>query len=497
MVAACVSPMRTICAWAAGMLLGTSGLLFAQAAPPSPPPVPTSNSITVSGSLRTRVEAWSWFDGTADDDYAYSGSIARLNVRGARKRLDWNVEFAAPFLLGLPDQAIAPAPQGQSGLGASYYAANDNHQNTGSFFLKQGFVRFKDLGGRTGQALTAGRFEFVAGVETAPADPTLAALKRDRIAHRLLGTFAFSHVGRSFDGVQYSSGGTRVSVTGLVARPTEGVFQADGWDELDINVFYGAVTGQTTSKTHPADWRVFALGYHDDRDIPVKTDNRPLAVRRADTKKITVTTFGGHYVSVLPTDRGPVDLLVWAAGQAGSWGALSHRAFAFAAEGGWQPAWRLRPWIRGGWNVGSGDGDATDDTHGTFFQVLPTPRVYARFPFFNMMNSSDAFAELVLRLTARVTTRLDVHRLWLSSADDLWYQGGGAFEHDTFGYAGRPSNGSTSLATLLDGGVEYNAGPHAAVGGYYGAAWGGGVVKGTYPAGQLAQFGYVELPVRF
>jgi hypothetical protein len=118
-------------------------------------------------------------------------------------------------------------------------------------------------------------------------------------------------------------------------------------------------------------------------------------------------------------------------------------------------------------------------------------------PFFNMMNSSDAFAELMLRPNARVTTRFDLHRLWLSSADDLWYQGGGAFEHDTFGYAGRPSNGSTSLATLLDGSVEYNTGPHAAIGGYYGAAPGGAVVKGTYPTGQLAQFGYIELTVRF
>jgi hypothetical protein len=275
------------------------------------------------------------------------------------------------------------------------------------------------------------------------------------------------------------------------------VFQVDGWDELNINVFYGAITGQAPGKAHSADWRIFALAYHDGRSTPIKTDNRPLAVRRSDAERITITTFGGHHVSVHATSRGPIDVLLWGAGQAGSWGALSHRAFAFAAEGGWQPAWRLRPWFRGGWNVGSGDGDANDDTHGTFFQVLPTPRVYARLPFFNMMNSSDAFAELVLRPDARVSTRVDVHRLRLSSADDLWYQGGGAFEDDTFGYAGRPSSGATGLATLLDGGMEYSAGPHAAIGGYYGAAWGGGVVKGTYPAGQLAQFGYIELTVRF
>ena len=444
------------------------------------------------------MEGWKWFEGAADDDYGFSGSIARLSLRAPRKRVDWQVELAAPFLIGLPDGAIAAAPQGQSGLGASYFAANDNRRHAGHVFLKQGFVRFKNLGGRDGQSLTAGRFEFVDGTEVTPANATLAAVKQSRIAHRLLGTFAFSHVGRSFDGVQYSSGGSRLNVTALAARPTQGVFKVDGWSELKVNVFYGALTGQAGGTSHFGDWRGFVLGYHDGRGAPVKTDNRPLGVRSADRGNVTVVTFGAHYIGARATRRGTIDLLLWGAAQGGSWGALSHRAFAFAGEAGWQPAAvALRPWIRGGWNVGSGDGDPADGTHGTFFQVLPTPRIYARLPFFNMMNSSDAFLELRLRPSARLTARFDARQLWLSSANDLWYQGGGAFETRTFGYAGRPSHGSNRLATLLDGGADYTVGRHAAVGAYYGAARGGAVVKGTYPSGRLAQFGYVELTLRF
>jgi hypothetical protein len=74
--------------------------------------------------------------------------------------------------------------------------------------------------------------------------PRWQPLKLGRIAHRLIGNFGFSDVGRSFDGVQYSLNPPKWNVTLLAARPTRGVFQVDGWGELKANVFYGAVTGQ-------------------------------------------------------------------------------------------------------------------------------------------------------------------------------------------------------------------------------------------------------------
>jgi len=67
-------------------------------------------------------------------------------------------------------------------------------------------------------------------------------LKRDRISQRLLGNFGFSDVLRSFDGAQYTLSTPTLNVTPLAARPTAGVFQVNGWPELNINVFYGALT---------------------------------------------------------------------------------------------------------------------------------------------------------------------------------------------------------------------------------------------------------------
>jgi hypothetical protein len=36
--------------------------------------------ITVSGSLRTRVEAWDWFQGSANDDYTFPGGQIHIPI---------------------------------------------------------------------------------------------------------------------------------------------------------------------------------------------------------------------------------------------------------------------------------------------------------------------------------------------------------------------------------------------------------------------------------
>jgi alginate export protein len=454
--------------------------------------------IALSASLRSRVESWNWFDGGANNSYTYPGSILRFGFSTSRPAFDWQVEFALPFLLDLPNDAIAPGAQGQLGFGATYFAANGRNTNAAMLFAKQGFIRFNELGGVSGQSLKLGRMEFIDGTEVVPKDPTLAALKRDRIAHRLIGNFGFADVGRSFDGIHYSLNRPKLNLTLFAARPTRGVFQVDGWGELNANVFYGALTGQVSGKNSNREWRLFGLGYSDYRDGVVKTDNRPLAVRAAEAAHINIGTYGGHYLHTLRSSPGTVDLLLWGALQNGSWGRLAQRSGAFAIEAGWQPPilTAIRPWLRGGIDYGSGDGNLNDSTHGTFFQILPTPRVYARFPFFNMMNNRDIFGEFVVRPSKLITIRTDVHSLALANRNDLWYSGGGIFQPWTFGYTGRPSSGQSGLATLFDVSVDYSMNAHASVGVYYGHAAGKLVVQSIYPGGKKADFGYLEFTFR-
>jgi hypothetical protein len=455
--------------------------------------------VQFSGSVRTRVESWDWFNpgSGAQNQYTFPGSILQFGISRSKKNFDWQLQFAAPVLPGLPQNAIAPGAAGQLGMGASYYAANDRNRSAAMAFVRQGYVRWK-FGGEEKQSVRIGRFEFLDGAETTPADRTLLSLKKDRIAQRLLGNFGFTDVGRSMDGAEYSATRGNVNVTLLASRPTRGVFQTDGWGDLNVDVFYGVLTVAFPGKT-AGELRAFGLGYVDDRNNVLKTDNRTAVARRADAGHIDLGTYGADYIRNVPTAAGSFDALLWGVVQNGSWGALRQRSYAWAAEGGWQPnVFRpVRPWLRGGVDYGSGDNNPNDSTQGTFFQILPTPRPYARMPFFNMMNMRDAFGELILQPGKRVTVRGDIHSLRLANANDLWYSGGGAFQPWTFGYTGRPSNGHTGLATLIDVSADYNIDRHFTVGVYAARAAGKLVAEGIYPKGRNAAFGYLEFGYRF
>ena len=286
------------------------------------------------------------------------------------------------------------------------------------------------------------------------------------------------------------------------ARPTEGVFQLRGMNELDVDVFYAATTKSFKSKGSESEARGFVVQYHDGRRL-VKTDNRALALRNADlANKIRVTSVGGHYISAIKSGAGKLDVLVWGVGQFGSWGNQTQRSAAFAIETGYQFggnkfADKTKPWVRIGYNYSTGDKDPTDTTHGTYFQVLPTPRIYARTPFFNAMNNQDAFAQLRIKPHTKLSLRTDLHYLRLSSAKDLWYAGGGAFQKQTFGYAARPSNNQNCLGLFADVSADYAFSPRTSVTFYVGGSARGKVQSAIYPLGNKMHFAYIELTQKF
>lgn len=476
---------------------------------PAPPRQPAAKAprqlklgkVNVNGSLRLRAESYGWFETHGfRDEYTFGAAQLRLSLGQQRERWDWLVEGQFTGLLKLPERAVAPAPRGQLGLGASYFAANGGRDAGAA--LKQAFVRAKGLFGDRPSSLKVGRFEFVEGAETTPKDATLAALKRERIAHRLIGNFGFSHVGRSFDAVQYvrDTGSSNLTLVG--GRAVEGVFQLRALKGLDVDLWYGAYTKPLASEGTSGEFRLFGLHYHDGRGA-LKADNRTAAARRTDTENIRVNTVGGHYIAAVRTKRGTLDVLAWGVGQFGSWGVQTHGAGAGSFEGGFQPGGALarwRTWVRAGYFRGTGDGDPSDARHETFFQVLPTPRVYARFPFYNLMNSEDAFAQVSLKPHARLALRADVRALRLSSANDLWYAGGGAFQETSFGYQGRPSGGRRELGTLFDLSADVSLTPTATLTFYGAGVRGGGVVSNAYPDGganPTARLFYAELTKRF
>jgi hypothetical protein len=475
----------------------------------TPAPVPPQQSETPApltlkaGSLdvtviwRARAEAWHWFEGNVgNSSYLFGHSQLRLGVGHENDHIAWFVEAEQVAILGLPDDAVAPAPLGQLGLGGTYYAANGNRQNVGSLFAKQAFVRFKRLGQTS---LKVGRFEFFDGAEAKSADPTLTTLIQTRIAHRLISNFGFSAVQRTFDGAEFQWNANSNNVTAFAARATEGVFQADGMSELDVQVYYGAYNKSIKTRRGAASLRVFGVGYVDDRANVLKTDNRSAAARLADHGNISIGTWGADYIQVIHTENGGTfDALGWGVLQTGAWGSLTQRANAFVGEVGWQgPTSTLKPWLSAGFSHGSGDGDPKDATHGTFVQLLTTPRQYARFPFYNMMNNDDAYATFTIRPVPKLALRTELHRLWLADAADLWYLGGGAFQSTSFGYQGRPSYGLRNLATVADVSADHPVTRFLTATLYYAHAWGEGPISAIYPRRDSGQLVYVETTVHY
>jgi hypothetical protein len=448
---------------------------------------PASGKVTPVLSVRARLESWNGFGDAPGDDYVYGHALFRGGLQQQRARVGWRVEFAAPVVFGAPDDAT-------QGHGASYYRAN-GERTVAQFFPKLAYLRL----GRepTGHRARIGRFEFSEAMEVTPADPTLAAVKRRTVMQRLIGPFLFTEGARSLDGLEYGWTGDGLNLTLLGAVPTVGVFNLDGWGHVaEMPLGYVAVTGQGPWARERSEWRVFGVGMRDDRGL-VKADSRPLAVRQADRAPIEIATIGAHLLQVLPSSAGPVDLALWGAGQFGDWGTQRHRAWAATVEAGWQPKGVIwRPWFRLGVFASSGDADSLDATHGTWFQNLATPRIYARFPFYNLTGVRDWSASVTLRPASRLSLRADVRALQIGDVADGWYSGSGAYDEEVFGIGLRPSGGSRDLGTLIDLSADLQLSERCTLSAYGGVAPSGSVIRASAPSGSAGSFAFLELEYR-
>jgi len=456
-------------------------------------PLSIDSPVTVSVFDRTRMDTWNWFAAPPfNSTYGYVQSLVRIGMEQRIGPWDWKLELSQPSILAAPNDAIAPAPAGQLGLGATYYAVNSNQQNSAAVFFKQGYLRYQ--GGSVFKSGRLGRFEFNDGEETSPKNKTIAWLQNARIVARLVGDFGFSNAQRSFDGAEAHFGGESWDLTGMAGRADQGVFELDGNPELNVDIQYLALT-KSEMKDH-VQWRIFGLGFHDGRTGLAKPDNRGVN----NMQNIRIGTYGGNVLTAIPVGLGTFDFLVWGVAQNGSWDGIDHLADAEAVEGGFRfTSLPGKPWIRGGWFHGSGDnnGGPADTEHNTFYQVLPTPRIYARTPFYNLMNNTDEFVQVIVAPCKKLVVRSDMHWLQLTKSADRWYLGGGAFNDKVSGYVTRPSGGFTSFSSLVDVSADWKATNNLGVNFYYAHAFGKSVIGSIYPTGIDADYGYAELVYRW
>ena len=457
--------------------------------------------IWTSGEVVTRYENWNWFEPATSEnyynDYDYFFTRSRLGLGYASKWVDVFVQAQHSHIWDLPDDAIAPAPAGPLGIGAVYYAHRGNRYYY-STFIKQGYLRFKNIL-NTGLSLKGGRFEYVDALEVTYKNPKVMWLKKIRLAERLVGPFGWSAFTRSFDGAELSLDKDLFNVTTMVSHPTEGGFENDGHHHIDDITLATATLTLKYHETIPnTEGRLFYFFYNDDRKIP-KVDNTP-SDSGINQGNIEIHTMGFHLLNTLEIGPGTADSLLWGAWQWGDWGSLNHSAWALDAEVGYQfTGVFAKPWFRIGYFISSGDSNPIDSDHETFFQILPTARKYALFPFYNLMNNEDFFIQLILKPMEKLLIRTDVHFLDLNEEDDRWYMGAGATrEHgNIFGYIGRPSFGKSNLATVFDLMAVYNVNKYISLNAYYGHAWGDDVIENIYRRDDDADFFFFEMALKF
>lgn len=478
---------------------------------------PLGPYVTPYVSDRVRGEFVDWFEPLPDvapkgaNRYDFFGNQLRFGARVKVPYLDVVVEGQDVRLANLPDDASGLPGVGNLGPGALYVFHShglDADTSQGETILRQANATVRDLPWLPGVSIGGGRFEYNDGLEYVPADPALAWLVRSRIAERLVGTFGYSQYGRTFDGARVAWDQPLFNLTAIGARPTHGGFERSGSREMGDVGFAGfaATLKELPGLSKTTDVRFFYLAYEDDRFAderaedtnPVKVDNRPVAVRKGDVDAIRISSIGTDIVSVADAGPGRVDALFWGIVQSGTWGRdQHHEAWAYAAEAGYQlPSIWGAPWLRVGFDQSSGDDDPNDREHETFFQILPTGRLYAQTPFYAQMNLQDLFAQLLLKPHPKVLVRTDFHMLRLNEKKDLWYAGSGATNDDVFGFSGIAANNHRELADLVDLSVTWTPLSWLKAYAYFGHVFGQGVVNRAF-AGSGANYGYVELTVSY
>ena len=446
-----------------------------------------------------RWSEWRYFDPAApggDPDYNYFSNRLRFGLK--YKKDFWNAEASFQYVKqwSLPDDASG-IPGGALGLGAVYFQHNRSTAPD-SLYVKYLNFTLENIAD-TGISATFGRFDYSGGLETLSNNPKIDWLKKVRLDARLIGGFGWSIYQRSFDGAkfQWDHDLGHLSVSGF--RPTQGGFEQSAGKRInDIDVLATAYTFKPGKIIPDSEIQLFDYYYDDQRDIPVRADNSGIApLHRQD---IAFHTIGGHFAGATTVGNGIADLLIWGAYQTGDWYEQNHRASGVAAEIGYQFMQALwKPWLRLGAFQGTGDDNPADNTHGTFYQILPTVRKYAFTTTYNLMNNEDYFIQLLLNPAKDLKVRADLHFLKLNESNDLWYGGAGATRSSgTFqGYAGRPSGGDDELGTSLELTAEYQLTHYMNLHAFYGHIFGDDVISNNFQDDDDFDFFFLEMTLDF
>jgi hypothetical protein len=434
----------------------------------------------VSATSRFRTEFWNAF--THDTDTFY----------GIRTRVAATYSFRDIVTLfgEFQDARIYGLDAGTSGAGALYRVNGGMDGDAKSDKMRQYWAEIRPVGGLS---LRGGRQDIKLGTEVLYPEANWSYLKGERVSQRLVGTVGWSQVERSNDAGSIAYDTEGYHFYGFGGKPTTGVFETRHAYAIQDDIVYGglSVTAKRGVWIDGTEFRGFFLGYQ---------DHRPMEDGGLDGK-VEVYTLGASAIGIYPAGPGNIDVLLWAAGQTGRFDRRDHLAGAFLTEVGYQfTKVEWVPWYRVGINVASGGNDSGD--HTTFFNMLPTNHLYYGFAdLLAFQNLIDVFAQLMFKPHEKLNVNVMFHQFYLADDDDMQYSGSGAFNKSTFGFAGRPSYGSSNYGKELDTVVDVNVCRGFSIQGGYMHFWGDTVARRQHQNGDTngadVDFGYAQVTLKY
>jgi hypothetical protein len=492
------------------LVLAAANELYAQYAPPPPPAPfqgfinerlrkddPYMNKWDFGGSVRARYEV--------KDGFGIQGQPGSIDFRAHNADMD-NDYFVERIRLraGYTDKWWGALVEGQASL-----AQSDERYAYPNTPPVPGTVR------RKGDGPEADVIELHQAYVTAGNHkefPLSAKVGRQEVAYgddRLIGTFAWNNIGRTFDMAKGRWQNEWFGVDVFSGRPV--IPQDEVFDVVnDYDWFSGFWANSAKIPKHGLDFYFLSRNASAKAPAAVPSPQFPQPSAR------DIYTLGARIKS-LPGELGNWDYTLDVIGQLGSFhdprpGApqsrLEQQAYAVIAQAGYtfKDTWGT-PRLGLEYDYSSGDDDPFDGKHQTLDNLYPTNhKFYGYMDFFSLQNLQDVRMIFQIKPVPRLSVAIEGHAFWLANTSDSFYNVGGVARGGAdptpggTGYGVNP-NYNSFVGTELDAIAGYALTRYAQVEVGYGHFFVGDYIESSLASPNFgstdANFLYVQFNVNF
>lgn len=331
---------------------------------------------------------------------------------------------------------------------------------------------------------------------------------------RLVGSFDWNNIGRTFDAVklrwEQQSGWVELFTSSVVV-PTRGQYnQSDlfNGNETDRQQIFSGLYAECNALSFQSTG-VYVYHLHENDSAKYQNNDRgdtnffTLGTRWkskpgafAKSEDVMSKDKDGKAVT-LPGEKPPVglDYTFEGAFQTGNVRGQDLAAFAVHGDVGYtlNSAWLPRFAI--GYSFGTGDDEPGDREIQTFQNLFPTNhKFYGQMDLFSWQNVHDLEFDFKISPLRNVTLRADYHAFWLESTEDFWYRANGTATVRPLNLTSR--NAGNYVGSEIDFIATWRVNKALELEAGYSHFFAGDYVRDTGPSDD-ANFGYLQARLMF